>query len=371
MKLLWRFGLPTSPLGYGITTRQLVPRLTKLGHDILVAAFEYNGPPMIVENMKVWGSSQASLVEFIFDEFKFDYIVSAPNYITDKRVLKNSISCAALDFEVISKDFAKILKNSKYTFAVSKHNQKELNRVGIEAEYVPWGVDTTYFHKDVAIRESFRKKYSWNDDSFVIGCVATNLIDDRKNLINLLKAFQIFAQSHYNAILYLHTGIYGAKPLNEIINNCGFSDRIFFPDQKYIYMNAVPMDHLLGVYNAFDVFCLPTKGESYCLPLLEAQACGCPAIVTDTTACPEHLSGGWLIPVDDEDLMLTDYKTWNVEVRPHKIVEQLELAYSAWENNKLFELSQKAREGTLVHGIDVVFEKYWKPFMKHIEDTRK
>lgn len=44
---------------------------------------------------------------------------------------------------------------------------------------------------------------------------------------------------------------------------------------------------LNGVYNAFDVFTLPTRGEGFGLPILEAMSCGVPVVVTNYSAHPE------------------------------------------------------------------------------------
>jgi len=44
---------------------------------------------------------------------------------------------------------------------------------------------------------------------------------------------------------------------------------------------------MANLYNAFDIFCLPTMAEGFGLPVLEAQACGVPALVTDCSACSE------------------------------------------------------------------------------------
>lgn len=44
---------------------------------------------------------------------------------------------------------------------------------------------------------------------------------------------------------------------------------------------------LNGVYNSFDIFTLPTRGEGFGLPILEAMSCGIPVVVTNYSAHPE------------------------------------------------------------------------------------
>lgn len=57
-------------------------------------------------------------------------------------------------------------------------------------------------------------------------------------------------------------------------------------------------EHTLnGIYNSFDIFTLPTRGEGFGLPILEAMAAGVPVVVTDYSAHPEWVSGcGELVP---------------------------------------------------------------------------
>ncbi len=371
MKIIWRFGAPFSPLGYGVVTKEIVPKIIDDGHTVLIAAFEYNGPPMQIGNMTVWGTTNSVIAEYVSIFEKADYLFVAPNYAIDNFVHKNCVACGALDFEFISNQFAELLRKAKYVFAVSKHNKKELQRVGIDSFYAPWGVDINSFKSNEKIREKYRKQMGWDEDTFVIGSVGSNLASDRKNFVNLIKAFQLFTQKHFDSILYLHTCIYGSIPLVNVIRASGFSDKIIFPNQTRLYMESIYQPEMIEMYNSLDVLCIPSKGESFNLPLLEAQACEVPAIVSNTTALSEHLKGGWLIPVDDDDYELTEYMSWNAVVRPKVIAEQLELAYEAWKNKKIKEIGKQAREGILDFNWDKVYNDYWRPMLKYIDENRK
>ena len=57
-------------------------------------------------------------------------------------------------------------------------------------------------------------------------------------------------------------------------------------------------EHTLnGIYNAIDIFTLPTRGEGFGLPILEAMSAGRPVVVTDYSAHPEWSKGcGILVP---------------------------------------------------------------------------
>ena len=119
---------------------------------------------------------------------------------------------------------------------------------------------------------------------FVVGTVARNQM--RKNIPALIKAFARFSRDKDDALLYLHTQLKGEFDIAELVRNAGIENKTRItgeigPDK------GVP-DHLLAtVYRAMDVFVLPTMAEGFGLPIMESQACGTPALVTDFSACPE------------------------------------------------------------------------------------
>jgi len=53
------------------------------------------------------------------------------------------------------------------------------------------------------------------------------------------------------------------------------------------FESALQFEELLGAYQSARVFVLPSEHESFCLPLLEAQACGVPAVARDLPALRE------------------------------------------------------------------------------------
>jgi glycosyltransferase involved in cell wall biosynthesis len=59
-------------------------------------------------------------------------------------------------------------------------------------------------------------------------------------------------------------------------------------------------DELAELYRACDVFVTPYRGEGFCLPALEAMACGLPVIHTSIGPTSEFVpeDGGWAIPAE-------------------------------------------------------------------------
>jgi glycosyltransferase involved in cell wall biosynthesis len=58
-----------------------------------------------------------------------------------------------------------------------------------------------------------------------------------------------------------------------------------------VFTGGVPLEETVGFYRAAEVFVYPSLNETFGLPILEAMACGCPVVTSDTTAMPETAGG--------------------------------------------------------------------------------
>jgi glycosyltransferase involved in cell wall biosynthesis len=67
-----------------------------------------------------------------------------------------------------------------------------------------------------------------------------------------------------------------------------------------VWVGAVPLEETVPFYQAADVFVYPSFNETFGLPILEAMACGCPVVTSDTTSMPET-AGGAAVLSDPRD----------------------------------------------------------------------
>lgn len=160
---------------------------------------------------------------------------------------------------------------------------------GVWPRVIPHGVDTGVFRpgdKGVA------KARVGVGGRFVVGTVAAN--QQRKNLPALVRAFAEFARDKEDAILYLHTQIAAGAywDIEALVRRFGVEPKTR-ATLNLDSRRGVPDGTLATVYNAFDVFALPTMGEGFGLPILESQACGVPVLVTDCSACSELVPDGF------------------------------------------------------------------------------
>ena len=67
-----------------------------------------------------------------------------------------------------------------------------------------------------------------------------------------------------------------------------------------VFTGVLPIEETVAFYQAADVLVYPSFNETFGLPILEAMACGCPVVTSNTTSMPE-VAGGAAILTDPSD----------------------------------------------------------------------
>jgi alpha-1,3-rhamnosyl/mannosyltransferase len=71
--------------------------------------------------------------------------------------------------------------------------------------------------------------------------------------------------------------------------------------ERIIIRDSVAADELVALYNRAEALVFPSLYEGFGLPILEAMACGCPVLCSDTTAPPEVAGdAALLLPPNDD-----------------------------------------------------------------------
>jgi glycosyltransferase involved in cell wall biosynthesis len=120
----------------------------------------------------------------------------------------------------------------------------------------------------------------------------------RKNILGTLKAFAMFA-GQCDRLKYVIAGLIGVDQRNEL---CSLADQLGIRE-KVVLFGYADDDQLIELYRNAEFLIYPSFYEGFGLPLVEAMACGCPVIASNTSSLPEIMPDNeWLVdpynPVD-------------------------------------------------------------------------
>jgi glycosyltransferase involved in cell wall biosynthesis len=173
----------------------------------------------------------------------------------------------------------KISQRSTKIIAVSESTKRDLEDIyrtdSAKIEIISHGIGDDFKVIDRADPKmtAIRKKYKL-PERFIL---YLGNIEPRKNIGSIISAYQEFIRkekqnSEYKLVLAGATSpLLRGIPIGEDIFNCGYIER---EERPYIY-------------NLASLFVYPSFFEGFGLPLLEAMACGIPAITSHNSSLPE------------------------------------------------------------------------------------
>ncbi len=311
LTLLWISDSPHFPTGFGRTSGEILKRLSDVP-DFDAHCLAIGGTPSLLHHEEgdytVWHHpdprpSKGSVMEIV-RSVQPDVVVTLSNIwsagymeeITDETGVK-WVGYFPVDAGPLPAYFASVLERMDARVTTSSFSADVFRRSypHLDVRIIRHGVDAGIFRPGSPADGKPRLRNG--DPAFVIGCVARN--QPRKGLPTLVKAFSTFARSHPDAMLHLHTDPWDEEGwmLGELLSRHGVEDRTSFT-QAMLRYESVDDEELRDIYRSFDVFALPTMGEGFGLPILEAMACGVPVAATEGIAVSEMVGGrGELIQI--------------------------------------------------------------------------
>lgn len=153
---------------------------------------------------------------------------------------------------------------------IKKYN---INKNKIEVIYL--GVDHNIYYPQNN-KEFLRKKWNLPIDGKIL--IHVGVEKWRKNVFNIIKALKILQRNLKNIYL-VRIGIKSNK-IEKLINKLNL-------EKIVIYYQNLKEEELAELYNACDLLVFPSFYEGFGLPVLEAMACGLPAVVSNLSSLPE------------------------------------------------------------------------------------
>lgn len=151
---------------------------------------------------------------------------------------------------------------------------------GAEFEVLPNAVDLRRFYFDPKAREEARAELGVGDDRLLVGHVGRFVTV--KNHMFLLDAFEKLVRARRDAVLALTGDGELRQDAERRAAQLGLTDRVLFLGQR---------DDAWRLYQAFDVFVLPSLYEGLPVVAVEAQAAGLPCLLSDRITREVNVTG--------------------------------------------------------------------------------
>jgi glycosyltransferase involved in cell wall biosynthesis len=177
--------------------------------------------------------------------------------------------------------------------------QKYFNVPSEKIELIHQGVDKNLFYKIGPEEEALAQRTIWNKGVREPYILTVGTIEPRKNLENLLYAFdRLRTRKEFTGKLvvigmrgWLTDGIEGLIRKLELKNDV-------------IFLGYVTDQELLYFYNKAQAFVFPSFYEGFGFPIVEAFCCGTPVVTSNVSSCPEVAQDAALLadPYNPKDI---------------------------------------------------------------------
>jgi glycosyltransferase involved in cell wall biosynthesis len=389
MKLLWHSVSPLCPTGYGNQTALFAPRLNQIEeYDVAVSSgYGLAGTPVDYRGVRVYpgfdwnqqvltwrdyhANNEPCLTVTLMDVWPLDHTVF--RHVNDT----GGLACwVPVDHKPVTPGVEMFLRATQARpIAMSRFGEEQLRVKGFDPLYVPHGVDTELF-EPFEDRAAARRYFGLSEDAFIVGMVANNegVAPPRKAFPQALMAFKDFYDQHPEALLYLHCEMTGNTGMRQGVDLRMLASQFEIPDTAIVATNpsrmvtGVPQSELAALYSSMDVLLNPAYGEGFGVPIIEAQACGTPVIVSDWTAMPELCGAGW--KVGGQPWYDCQHYSWFLNPSVDGIVAALEQLHGM-PADKVEELRANARSFALQYDAGTITEQHWKPTLEALTRPRE
>lgn len=373
MHVAWLSNAPWSGSGYGVQTALMTERIVRAGHKVTVLTnFGLQGAPLNAGTMDILPSAyhnygddvlashyvtlQPDVYWILFDIWAFSRDVLARVPVS---------AYAPIDHHPVPPAVRDALGVTRHQVAMSRYGEAQMRKAGFAPYFLPHVVDTNVYRP--VDRLAARAKYGLKESTFVAMTIAANKgYPPRKHLDRMIKAWSLWTKAHPDSVWLLHTNprqIHQGVDIVKVLETYDVDPAtVRLPDEYRLAMGMYSGDMLNELLNAADGFWLPSGGEGFGTPVIEAQAAGCPVVVSDYTAQSELAGPGYKIPIDpvDDTLVTLQY----AEQAQPKVSEMVKGLAWLYERRGDTGLRAASRDFAMLYDADTVCSKYLMPALE-------
>lgn len=387
LRLMYSSNAFWSNSGYGIQGRSLLPRLAELpefGGRENIAQFAWyglQGGCHNVDGFTIYPAGADAYGNDIIESHVKDFGANLLVSLIDVWVMHDTAQKVApalwcpwlpIDHDPVPDPVLNSLRGAYMPLAYSRWGHEMLTNAGVENVYIPHGVEPSIYRVLPEVDNVKRfKAEALRCTGHLTAIVAANKgYPDRKAFQVQLRAWAEFAKDKPDARIYLHTEptpMYGGLDIPKLAQGIGIGDKVIFPD-RYQNFKGLPPEFLAMVYNAADVYMCNSMAEGFGIPVIEAQACGTPVIVTDFSSLPELVRWGYKI--QPADMFWTPMGAWQAWPDVRGITEALNELHAQWhDNGQHWHMPQRQQVSKTIHdeySWDSIVKDQWTPLVAQL-----
>lgn len=382
LNILWSANAIWCHTGYGVQGKYLLPRFAADGHKAFNLAWygleggsidvNVGGYPVTVlpNGHKNFG---LDVIGYYVERYDIDLVISLQDiWVLPERY--NELFDAPwacwfpVDHDPLPERVHKIAKHADWPMTYSKWGWELARDAGLMTEYIPHAVDTKVFHP--GDKKAARVALGLPQDRYLVVMVAANKgFPSRKSYAEAFQAFRDFrdANPDLDPYLYAHCDFTSANQglnLNEVARSCGIIEDVSFVNRQ-MYMTGIEDSTIADIYRAGDCMLLPSMTEGFGIPLIEAQACGCPVVTNDYGPMAELTVNG--VTVEPGQPWWSPLGAWCITADIDNVAQGLHQV-AHWDDEHRAEMAQAGikhiREN---YDWNVVYNRYWRPFLAKVE----
>jgi len=279
------------PTGYAVSAKNMMLALDKLGVDIRYKYVYGEGTPFPVNEPEMSDNYIINIIrgrKFIKD---YPQVVYGQGDVFYRNTRKYKIGYTMLETTGIPKEWVKQANQMDEVWVPSKFNVETFRNSGVKVpiNVIPLGIDPDYFNIKIQSykrheKYTFLSVFEWGE---------------RKAPEILLRAFSKAFSKKDDVVLickiFNKDGSINVAKEIEKLNLSSDSAEIIILHNSEIADYQMP-----SLYRSADCFVLPTRGEGWGMPILEAMACGIPVIATNWSAQTEFINknNAYLLNID-------------------------------------------------------------------------
>lgn len=365
--------------GYGTHGLKVAKAMQGAGYDVTLYGAGQQAAPQTLDGVRVVGDVMfrdwMQSISLHAEAEKADAVLMLKDpYILDAGWLRRArhplVMFTNVDTDTPS---AAVKTATSYASAIltpTRYHVDAFKALGITAHFTPHGIDTDFW--TLGDKAAARRALGWREDAFIPLFVGINKQNpSRKNVERLIEAWHYFCSAYPDSYLHLHTNTQGGVQVEGMAYDAFRIPRhaLGFADAYKWGAGYYDRDYIRTLYRAADAL-VAIGNEGFCLPVVEAQACGTKIIRVGWSGLREtaQAGAGWDIPAQEPQYGVTRWAgdLGGLHFVPHvgAVVAALKAAYEARETDN----RQAIRDGVKHYAWETVWEQHWLPTLQALDD---